>query len=113
MDTPVLEVGSAGEWDYSFVTPNCVFYTGNRYVMYYSGGGDILAPEPRMLGMATSPDGSNWTKYDDPSTTIAFALPHASRITLQIFDITGRKIRTLISGQLSAGTPSGSVGWQG
>ncbi|RMG28996.1 MAG: T9SS C-terminal target domain-containing protein [Methanobacteriota archaeon] len=69
LDTPVLEVGSAGEWDYAFVNPNCVFYDGNQYVMYYSGGGDFLTVEPRMLGMATSPDGINWTKYDDPTTT--------------------------------------------
>ncbi|RMI09492.1 MAG: T9SS C-terminal target domain-containing protein [Calditrichaeota bacterium] len=69
LDTPVLEVGSPGEWDHSFVTPSCVLYTGNQYVMYYSGGIEYLSYEPRMMGMATSPDGINWTKYDDPTTT--------------------------------------------
>ena len=69
LDNPVLEVGSPGEWDHGFVSPSCVFYTGNQYVMYYSGGRDFLNLNlHRMLGMATSPDGINWTKYNDPTT---------------------------------------------
>jgi hypothetical protein len=47
--------------------------TEDGYIMYYSGG-----PDPNgwvwMCGMATSPDGINWTKYDDPDTSEA---PHA------------------------------------
>ena len=66
-DDPVLETGSSNEWDSQFVIPNSVIATDSGYVMYYSGSGGFL---PRaMVGMATSPDGINWTKYDDPATT--------------------------------------------
>jgi hypothetical protein len=39
--------------------------------MFYSGGEEYLLPLPRLVGMATSPDGLVWTKYDDPTTTAA------------------------------------------
>lgn len=67
----VLEAGTAGEWDEGFVMPHAVIKTESGYVMYYSGGGEFLLPLPRLIGMATSPDGIHWTKYDDPTTTDA------------------------------------------
>ncbi|MHB9027748.1 MAG: FlgD immunoglobulin-like domain containing protein [Candidatus Latescibacterota bacterium] len=47
----------------------------------------------------------------NPSTTISFTLPSAGSVNLTVYDITGRKIRDLESGQLSAG--SHSVLWDG
>ena len=38
------------------------------YIMYYDAHG---SDSTSMIGMATSPDGIHWTKYDDPSTTEA------------------------------------------
>ncbi len=72
-DNPVLQAGSAGEWDQAFVTPNCIITTDSGYVMYYSGGTKYPPPpsDHAMVGMATSPDGITWTKYDDPTTTAA------------------------------------------
>jgi predicted GH43/DUF377 family glycosyl hydrolase len=67
-DTAVLTRGSAGEWDSGFVTPDSVIHTGTGYVMYYSAGTDYLAGD-WMIGMATSTNGIDWTKYDDPTTT--------------------------------------------
>lgn len=66
---PVLEAGAAGDWDAGFVMPHAVIHTPDGYIMYYSGGQEYLLPLPRLFGMATSPDGQNWTKYDDPTTT--------------------------------------------
>ncbi len=40
----------------------------------------------------------------NPSTNIGFTLPVAERVTLAVYDITGRKVRDLISGPLPAGT---------
>ena len=37
--------------------------------MYYAAGPDPYGGLERKCGMATSPDGINWTKYDDPNTT--------------------------------------------
>jgi predicted GH43/DUF377 family glycosyl hydrolase len=66
-ENPVLSPGSAGEWDYPGVLPATVIATDEGYVMYYFGG-DYNASTPG-IGRATSVDGINWTKYDDPLTT--------------------------------------------
>ncbi|RMI04697.1 MAG: T9SS C-terminal target domain-containing protein, partial [Calditrichaeota bacterium] len=47
----------------------------------------------------------------NPTTTIAFHLPHVSRITLHVFDVTGRRVRTLVNGKLPAGAHR--VVWDG
>lgn len=60
---PLLEAGKTGEWDSPQIWPNIVLKTDEAYVLYYS------AKESRDIGMATSPDGINWTKYNDPATT--------------------------------------------
>jgi hypothetical protein len=65
---PVLTVGSQGEWDSGFVMPDSVIATDEGYVMYYSGGADWPGGAA-AIGMATSPDGILWTKYNDPTTT--------------------------------------------
>jgi hypothetical protein len=66
----VLTSGASGEWDSGFIIPNSIVTTEDGYRMYYSAGSD---PEVKvmMCGMATSPDGITWTKYDDPTTTQA------------------------------------------
>jgi len=65
---PVLAVGSAGEWDMGFITPHnvCPLDTGG-FIMFYSASDDI-ATGLYKIGMATSPDGIIWTKYNDPNT---------------------------------------------
>ncbi len=42
----------------------------------------------------------------NPSTTISFTLPQPGKATLTVYDVTGRKVRTLISGNLPAGAHS-------
>ncbi|MGH7596678.1 MAG: T9SS type A sorting domain-containing protein [bacterium] len=46
-----------------------------------------------------SPSGT----FVNPSTTIAFALPKPSEVTLKIFDASGREVATLVEGRLPAG----------
>jgi len=36
-------------------------------------------------------------------TTLRFALPKATKVTLEIYDHTGRRVRTLVNTELSAG----------
>ncbi len=60
----VLEPGEAGAWDSEGVRRPFVMKNEAGYVMYYVGVNGRA-----MIGMATSPDGINWTKYDDPETT--------------------------------------------
>jgi hypothetical protein len=59
---PVLEPGPAGAWDDLQVSNPNVLKTLDGYVMYYDGMGSRS-----MIGMATSPDGIHWSKYDDSS----------------------------------------------
>jgi len=65
---PVLVPGAMDEWDRKQVLAPHVIQTGDGYVMYYSGTNSAGV---QMIGMATSRDGIQWTKYNDPSTTAA------------------------------------------
>jgi flagellar hook assembly protein FlgD len=53
----------------------------------------------------------NYPNPFNPSTTISFSLPARGKVTLTVYDITGRKVRELISGQVNAGMHS--VVWEG
>ena len=60
---PVLEGGPAGSWDshlwdnYDIVIVEVLFY------LYYTGSRSTSLRDPRHIGLATSPDGVNWTKH--------------------------------------------------
>jgi hypothetical protein len=59
-----------------------------------AGAVDVSAvPELAGLTVAAHPNPFN------PATTISFALPRAGAVTLEIFDIQGRKVRTLLDDQ--------------
>ena len=60
---PVLKPGENGEWDAGDVGHVDVIPSDKGYVMYYSS--------ELGIGMATSPDGIKWTKYNDPATSEA------------------------------------------
>jgi flagellar hook assembly protein FlgD len=47
----------------------------------------------------------------NPSTSISFSLPAPSHVSLAVYDITGRKVRTLVSGQMSEGEHTAT--WDG
>ncbi len=67
---PVLKPGSPASWDGARIDNPSVVRTGNGFVMYYGGFSNSGS---EAIGMATSPDGVNWTKYNDPSTGDQFA----------------------------------------
>jgi hypothetical protein len=50
--------------------------------------------------------GQNYPNPFNPSTIIRFTLPRAQNITLEVFDITGRNVATLISGRVEGGKNS-------
>jgi len=56
---PVLAQGSG--WDSDWVLPGSVIMNGSCYVMWYSGS----VPGKWCIGVATSPDGFSWSKYDE------------------------------------------------
>jgi len=67
--------------------------------------------DPRGPGMKTMLRGSYPNPFN-PTTTIEYSLERDAKVTLAIYDVTGQKVRTLISG---AGTEAGihTVSWDG
>lgn len=64
---PILEPGGRDAWDEAGLTWPSVARGPDGYVMTYTGQSRVGS---RMaIGMATSPDGLVWTRYDDPATT--------------------------------------------
>jgi choice-of-anchor B domain-containing protein len=55
------------------------------------------APKPAFTLAQNAPNPFN------PSTRIAFTLAHRDRVTLAIYDVTGRRVRRLVAGTLAAG----------
>lgn len=59
----LLVPGSEGEWDSDNIgAPHVMLVDGEYRAYYFASGG---------IGMATSSDGLEWTKYDDPNTAEA------------------------------------------
>ena len=53
----------------------------------------------------------NYPNPFNPQTTIAFSVPEAGPVRLLIYDVTGRSVRTLVDGRLTAGPHA--VPWDG
>lgn len=60
---PVL-TPSVNMWDSNSTLPGAIINDGNQYKMYYVGWTNYL--NHWNIGLATSPDGKNWTKYPNP-----------------------------------------------
>ena len=50
--------------------------------------------------------GQNYPNPFNPTTTISFDLPIRSFVSVKVFDIAGRKVSTIVSGELQAGSYS-------
>jgi hypothetical protein len=65
--------------------------------------GESVAASPALLGVAPNPF--------NPRTEVSFRLPHAAAVSVSVFDVTGRRVRDLVSGAFSAGRHV--VAWDG
>jgi predicted GH43/DUF377 family glycosyl hydrolase len=62
--SPVLLPGEYGNWDDYTVTVGPVIKDSSGYKMYYNGWRDQY--DLWHVGLASSPDGKNWTKNSEP-----------------------------------------------
>ncbi len=60
--TPVLDVSAAGNWDSYFLDTPSWLKDSAGYKMYYFGDTDNVSTGG-CIGLATSPNGINWTRY--------------------------------------------------
>lgn len=86
------------------------FYTA--WIEIRSNAPDSLIVLPLQLNLGTTAADEapaalagprNWPNPFNPSTTIAFTLPAPGPARLELFDIRGRLVRTLLDGRLEAG----------
>jgi hypothetical protein len=84
------------------------------YKVYIADFNPNIFEKPTAVA-ETAPAGfvitGNYPNPFNPSTTISFTLPSAGSARLSVYDITGRKVRELVNGQMGAGVHS--VVWDG
>lgn len=74
------------------------------------GTGDIVANEDPINPVITTLKG-NYPNPFNPTTTISFSLKQKDQVSLEIYNLLGQKVRTLVSGELDSGTHN--VTWNG
>ncbi|MBK6898846.1 MAG: carboxypeptidase regulatory-like domain-containing protein [bacterium] len=72
----------------------------------YGGGSTAAGDAPSVLSLA-----QNYPNPFNPKTQIAYTVPRAGQVELRIFDLAGREVRTLVSGELAASAYT--VEWDG
>lgn len=122
--TPVENTtGSANEWSKIIVQiENFVTPTNNmqmRFIAADTGGGSLveagvddweLIEFNAAVAVEDQPDrprtyalGQNQPNPFNPATEISFSLPRSGRASLQVYDLAGRRVRTLVDGEMPAG----------
>ncbi len=72
--------------------------TAESGVFYLASPSSVPGAGPTALNLA-----QNRPNPFNPSTTIAFSLPERGQVTLRVYDVEGRLVRTLVNGALPAG----------
>ncbi len=82
-------------------------YYGYNVILSYTLA-EILQPTSVPAAQSDVPQvfslSQNYPNPFNPTTTISFSLPSKSYVSLKVFDITGREVATIISGEMPAGT---------
>lgn len=80
---------------------------GSDWISGWSNFGDSFDIESNVQTAPTLPLtyslGQNYPNPFNPSTTILFSLPESRKVSLKIYDVTGRQVATLVNGWRKAG----------
>ncbi len=118
IDMPVMAGECAvGEYDWLDINFNCAGlepgdYVANIVIEHNAPGDDVVLPVTlHVLSGGTDVDEipamlllkGNYPNPFNPKTTIRFALPDEKDVSLEVFDVNGRKVATLLDGLMDAG----------
>ena len=106
--------GDTASVEISFLPDSVQSYTDTLYVYSNAGSPTVIA----LSGTGSTPTGilregnaiptvyelyQNYPNPFNPTTTIKFALPTQSQVTVTIYDILGREVKELVNDRLQAG----------
>ncbi len=100
------------EMDYSgqiILTSNDPY--AENSIIEISATGIILSAEELDVPAFANELKGNYPNPFNPETTISFSLADKSDVTIEVFNILGQKVKTLVSGKMEAGTHS--IVWEG
>lgn len=102
-----------GKSDFTFVDESAVPGKSYRYMVgVIDGEGEFVSPiQSFTMPVAVAKLGQNSPNPFNPTTAISFTLAAKENVTLSIYDVSGRLVKTLLSGTHDLGTHN--VTWDG
>jgi hypothetical protein len=104
-----LTVATSGKYCVTVYRPNSAdLQSAGSYELVISDGLSAVGGLPPMARTGLT---AIYPNPFNPQTTVAFDLVHAGRVDLDIFDVRGRRVRSLVAGDLAVGRHT--VLWSG
>ncbi len=106
-DINVAINGNSEIFDYHVVAEKGVFYSDRSNIVSVTG--DDASPFKRIADEKEAlPEefdmGENYPNPFNPSTKLSYSVPERAEVTLEVFNILGRKVQTLVRGTKQAGS---------